>query len=91
MSEIPAPGNVRVLTATFKDQDGNLADPTTVTFAVKSPNGIITNYTPTHLSLGVYTYNLDLDVSGLTLWRPIGTGAVKAAEKWQPLDVEGVG
>lgn len=44
--------------ATIKDEDGNLADPTTVTISIKMPNGTmaVTDQAMTHDSTGVYSY-----------------------------------
>lgn len=62
--------------ATFKNADGALYNPTTVTVEVRNPNGSITNPSPTNISTGVYRVNIPLQ-HGVTRWRWDGvTGAV---------------
>lgn len=55
------------LKATFKDKNGNLANPTAITLRVRNNAGVITTYTITDLanpSVGVWTKNIDLNTAG---------------------------
>lgn len=74
-------GDGFVLTGTFYDIDGALADPTDVVMKVKDPAGTITELTPTNTSVGVYTGEFEATISGTYYWRIAGTGAVKAADE----------
>lgn len=77
------------LTGTFKDIDGAVTDPTTVTVTVVDPLGTSTDYSPTKDSTGVYHYDLDLTGATAGTWRYKfqGTGACQAAE-WASFYVE---
>ena len=77
-------GNTLRITAKFTDVDGNLVDPTTVTFAVKDSAGIVTTTTsPSALIvrdyLGTYVYELVPTLSGAHVIRWSGSGDVVAA------------
>lgn len=75
-------GNVSRLTGSFYNLSNALADPTTITLRVKDPNGAVTVYTGgdiTHVSTGVYQYDLDLTLAGYYYYRFEGTGALVAA------------
>jgi hypothetical protein len=62
--------------ATFKDANGDLYNPTTVTVTVRNPDGTLTTPTATNVSLGVYRVNIPLG-RGITRWVWDGvTGAV---------------
>jgi hypothetical protein len=81
------------LVGTFKDKDGNLADPDEVTLEVLSPAGAVTSYTlsaaeVTRESIGVYTRPQLLDQNGAWYYRFKGTGPLKAA-RWKRIDVSG--
>jgi hypothetical protein len=71
------------LTATFKDETGALADPTTVVFRALGPSASFVYTTPdSHIvrdSIGVYHVILSTDVSGDWAYRFEGTGALTAA------------
>jgi hypothetical protein len=81
--------------ATFKDIDGNPADPATITLKYKDAGGSITSVTyPTTpiVKDSVGVYHADLDSSGWTgpgsaLWLTewIGTGAVQSinVDSWE--------
>lgn len=70
------------LTGTFKDSQGNLADPTSVTLIIMAPDGTVDNFSGgdiIHDSLGVYHMNFDdHDQAGTWYYRFEGTGAVQA-------------
>lgn len=67
------------LSGTFRDINNNLADPTTVVCSVRTPDGVVAEYTPTKLSTGIYYYDLTLTQSGVYTFRYAGTGALIAA------------
>ncbi len=73
------------LTATFKDPDGTLTDPTTVTLETKDPSGNKTTYTYslgeiTRSSVGVFTKTFAIDEAGLWLYEWQGTGTLAKVE-----------
>ncbi|MGB1583351.1 MAG: hypothetical protein ACPHCI_06145 [Solirubrobacterales bacterium] len=53
------------LKATFTDEAGTLIDPATVTGKSKSPDGTVSDLTPTNPSTGVYTIQTDTDATGI--------------------------
>ena len=78
-------GDEAVFTATFRDADHELVNPTTVTFkiarptlesSISSPNAAISNP-----SVGVwkYTYLIPNDTPGTWYVRIVGTGALNSA------------
>jgi len=76
-------GDGITLTETFTDVNGVLTDPSTITCAVKAPNGSTTTYTYaspatsiTWVSTGVYALDLTLDEAGEYRYRWYGTGVV---------------
>lgn len=80
-------GDAPILSATFRDENDTLTDPTTVEFKVKDPNGITTTTTSpdaaiTNPSVGVWKLQMAvLSASGPFYWRAAGTaGLVAAAE-----------
>lgn len=62
-------GESRLVTATFRDTDGVLVDPTSVTLTVRDPSGDTTNPPIDNPSTGVYTATIDFDESGWWNWR----------------------
>ncbi len=74
------------LTGTFK-VSSTLTDPSTITFKMKKPNGVITTFifnTDAELvkdSTGVFYVEQKLDLSGDWYYSFEGTGAVKAFEE----------
>jgi hypothetical protein len=77
-------GTAVTLTATFRNDDGALADPTAVTITVKKPSGTTDVYTGgalTHPSTGVYEVVVTPTESGNWRWKAVGTGAVTVAEQ----------
>lgn len=74
-------GDRLTLTASFRDADGELADPSEVTLDVLSPDGTVTRIDVDSASTGVWTGTVDPDTSGRWVYRWVGTGAVVAAEE----------
>lgn len=84
-------GDAPVLVATFKDSSGQLADPDTVIFRYKDPEGTLTQaqWTQavpgtdiTRVSLGVFSAVIPITKSGgFYAWHWLGQGAVKAASE----------
>lgn len=77
---------VRV-TGTFTDADGNVQDPTALTFKFTDPSGNTVTYTyGTDAELvksgtGVYYVDIDIDESGTWWFRFAATGAGRAADE----------
>ena len=72
------------LTATFRDSNNNLVDPSTVTLRISLGDGstITRTYagaTITKASLGVYYSDLNCSISGMVYYRWEGAGAAQAA------------
>lgn len=82
-------GDSRRIIATFTDIDGNLADPTTITFEIKQPDETTTQYVyvtdpeVVRDSLGVFHVDWPLAQKGLHIFRYEGTGAVEAAGQYK--------
>jgi len=79
-------GDLIELSATFRDADGNLADPTTVTLKLIMPTGgTITVNTGglTHPSTGIYRYNQSGTVEGTWTRRWESTGTPQEADEGQ--------
>ena len=80
-------GNLIRVTATFRDIDRNLVDPTVVTARIEDPAGTETVYIYNsgpqivRVSVGVYYVDVDLTAKGIWYYRFEGTGAVKAASQ----------
>lgn len=72
-------GDSPVLTATFRDRDTELKDPTTVVCRVLPPSGTEQNPSPAQVSTGVYEAVITIDEPGVWHYRFEGTGAVEAA------------
>lgn len=87
MSDTFQIGQKPTLIASFTDEDGIAADPTSVTFKVKDPAGTETSYTDadsevTNPATGSWECELPtLDAAGRWYWRVDGTGAVTAANE----------
>ena len=72
------------LFATFKGEDGDVADPDAVYLLVRKPDGTvvpITDLTHTVEGSGYYSAEVDVDQSGRWDVHWEGTGAVTAAEE----------
>lgn len=76
-------GDLRLLTATFKNLDGTPTDPATVTIKVRTPDGVLTEYVygtdpeVTKDVVGVYYLSFVPTQSGYHGWSGHGTGAVQ--------------
>ncbi len=79
-------GDLVLLTATFRDLNGVLTDPSTPTIKVRTPNGTLTSYVyPTDAAMvkdvvGVYYLQFTPTVDGYHGWSALGTAAVAAGE-----------
>lgn len=80
-----AVGQQITMTAEFKNEKGELVNPTTVTFKVLDHNGNQTNYTsPANPSTGKFTQTRTIvasEAGGDTEYRAEGTGAAIGAEQ----------
>lgn len=78
-------GDRKEFKATFKDANGTLTDPTTVTGTIRDPDAALTTPTVNNLSTGVYTMNFEFAKPGRHIAYFIGDGALNAAveiEAW---------
>ena len=78
-------GDVAVVSGEFRNSSGSLADPTTVTVQVKTPDGTVTLYTyaggaVTKDSTGLYHKNVTITAEGKWTLGMLGTGNVASAE-----------
>lgn len=89
-------GDIARISIPFTDDDGNPADPDTVTATVRKPDGTTTAYTVTpgeieHDDVGEYHLDVQLDQEGDWTYRAAGTGAITdAGEKWLTVRPEAV-
>jgi hypothetical protein len=77
-------GTSAVVTATFKDTTGALADPTGVTLTTVSPTGAQTAYSGgqlTHASTGVYTVTVPFATAGSWWVVAAGSGLVSVVNE----------
>lgn len=79
-------GDVAQLEASFTDEDGAPADPTTVTATVRDPSGNVSSYIVTSGQIirdGVGAYHLDVPVDEAGDWFAsfVGTGAIASIEE----------
>jgi hypothetical protein len=73
-------GDAPTVIATFKDVDGTLTDPTTVTATHRDPAGTESAITPTNDSAGVYSAVVPtVTLAGTHTVKVYGTGALVAA------------
>ena len=78
------------LRATFLSTDAlTPADPSTMMFLVKNPNGSVATYafgaagaSVVRTATGAYFKDLTVDVVGSWFYRSYGTGGVQASEEW---------
>lgn len=78
------PGNYVRLTGTFLNENGGLANPTTVTLTVETSDGTHATPTPTSSATGIWTYDYlvaDDCPDGEVWYRFKGTGAVVSADE----------
>lgn len=80
MADLVVTTRVR-LVATFRDEDGQLANPTTVVWSVRKPDGTLVDPAPTgtNPSTGIYHLVLTLDAPGRWKVEVQGAGAVIVA------------
>ena len=79
-------GDRRRLQATFKDVNGTLADPTTITFKMREPDGTITTKVDVagslvNPSVGVWYYDFTITKQGRHSWSMEGIGDVVGLEE----------
>lgn len=74
-------GTTLTIRATCKDEDGQLADPGTLTLYVKPPTNDLLTPTPAQESLGVWKGQFTPDEPGVWRFRWEGTGVVTAHEE----------
>lgn len=80
-------GDLRYITIAFVDEAGVAADPTTVTFRLRTPDGTETSYVygtdpeVERTAVGAYRFALTPSVSGPHHYRWVGAGAVAEAEE----------
>lgn len=78
-------GDLAACTVTFADSDGDPADPSTVRFKVRRPDGTTSTWTHgvdsevVKTAVGAYRVHLDLTGSGIWGFRFEGTGSIQAA------------
>lgn len=75
-------GDLVKLTATFVDDEtGEVADPSSIVFTVRAPDGTVTTSSPVKLSTGVYRAQVDTTPGPVGHWqsKAVSTGAVQAA------------
>lgn len=82
-------GDRPTLIATFRDEQDALADPDTVTFRYRAPDGTLTSFTwtsgapgtdITRISLGVFSAQIPItQAGGFYAWHWLGQGAVPTA------------
>jgi hypothetical protein len=74
-------GKFLELDCAFTDQGGAPVDPTVVTAAVLTPDGVTTPLATSRLSLGQWKANFQTTQPGYHKYRFVGTGAVAAADE----------
>lgn len=80
-------GDIVQVKAIFRNQAGDLTDPTTIRLKIRRPDKTTSTYTyltdpeVQRESLGVFISNLDIDQAGVWVYRWEGEGPVKAAEE----------
>jgi hypothetical protein len=67
-------GGTEVVTATFRDSAGALADPTSVTVTIEDPDGNQAAGVAVNQSVGIYTVDVTCDDAGYWFVRVVGTG-----------------
>lgn len=79
-------GDLIRIRATFRDVDGNLADPDTVSVYIKSPDGPVEDVTADAVASGTGEWYVDYDTtgaeSGVWHYRFVGTGNVQQSSDW---------
>lgn len=65
-------GSDYVITTTFRDSDGNLANPDTVDALVQAPNGDQSSPTPTSSTTGIWVTTGPADQAGIWFYQITG-------------------
>lgn len=78
-------GEVAVVRGVFRDEDGNLTDPSTVSVKAKAPDGTVTTYTyaggqVTKNSTGDYEKHIPITAGGKWVLGMVVTGTVATAD-----------
>src|SRR6267142_3819766 len=90
-------GSVVRVIGTFTNAAGASIDPADVFFSYKDPNGVITtnhygvDSQPLRSGVGVYTYTIQADVSGIYSYKFLSTGIRKASAEQQLVVRSGTG
>jgi hypothetical protein len=75
-------GDRKVVVSEFRDEDGVLTSPSTVTGEVKAPDGTVTPLSPTEASAGIWRMTLPaFTAPGVWSWWIAGTAGVIAADQ----------
>lgn len=74
-------GNEVVLSASFSNEGGTMADPTAVVCRVRDPTGAITTPTATKVDMGVWTVTFPVGAPGKWEYGFFGSGAIVAASE----------
>lgn len=85
-------GTAVTLRATFTDAvTGALADPGTVVLTIERPDGIDTDYTPDHDSLGKFSYSVIANQVGVWTISWVGSGTGPNVAKSGSFSVDSLG
>lgn len=76
-------GDVRTLSATFRNAAGTGTNPTTVVLTIRKPDGTVVTPTPAATGAGVYNYVQIIDQAGVWAWKYTGTGTVTDMQQGQ--------
>jgi len=79
-------GDLLRLDATFKNIDGELTDPSTVSIIIKEPDGTILTKVYgvdaiTRVGVGNYVFDFSITKKGMHRYWGVGTGLVQAVEE----------
>jgi hypothetical protein len=75
-------GDRKVVVSEFRDEDGVLTSPSTVTGEVKAPDGTVTPLSPTEASAGIWRMTLPaFTAPGVWSWWIAGTAGLIAADQ----------
>lgn len=79
-------GDLVRIQSTFKNVDGTVVDPTTITFKLKTPDGTVTTYVygsnaeVVKEGTGIYHVDWSCTQAGQHIYLYVGTGTVQTAE-----------
>ena len=75
-------GDIVRVQGTFRDEDGDLADPSEVAIWIKAPSSTVaTSTNPSNPSTGVYYLDFEPGSSGQFYYRIFSDGALQASEE----------